>query len=63
MENTIKIQEELARQYKIGALPQDKTRTQVLLHIDQKAPWKSVAESIFAIRELGFSASPVYDEL
>src|SRR5579862_1359430 len=31
------IQEELARQYQMGALPQDKTKTEVLLHIDKKA--------------------------
>lgn len=59
MENVKAIQEELARQYQIGALPQDKTRTEVLLHIDQKAPWGSIANAIFAIRELGFSVRPV----
>lgn len=57
------LQEELARQYQIGALPQDKTKTEVLLHIDKKAPWEPIAGAIFAIRELGFSARPVYEPL
>lgn len=57
------LQEELARQYQIGALPQDKTKTEVLLHIDKKAPWEPIASAIFAIRELGFQARPVYEPL
>lgn len=57
------LQEELARQYQIGALPQDKTKTEVLLHIDKKAPWEPIAGAIFAIRELGFQARPVYEPL
>ncbi len=55
------IQEELARQYKLGALPEDKNKTEVLLHIDKKAPWEQVASAIFSVREVGFSARPVYD--
>ncbi len=61
METVRAIQEELARQYQMGALPEDKTRTEVLLHIDRKAPWDPIAKAIFAIRELGFNARPVYD--
>ena len=61
METVQAIQEELARQYQIGALPQDKSKTEVLLHIDRKAPWGSIANAIFAIREVGFSARPVYE--
>ncbi len=61
METVQAIQEELARQYQIGALPEDKTKTEVLLHIDRKAPWDPIAKAIFAIREVGFSARPVYD--
>jgi biopolymer transport protein ExbD len=63
MEHVHAIQAELARQYKIGALAQDKSKTQVLLHIDQQAPWKEIAEVIFAARELGFEAHPVYEPL
>lgn len=61
MESIAAIQEELARQYKIGALPQDKSKTEILLHIDKKAPWEPVAKVIFAVRELGFTAHPVYE--
>ncbi len=55
------MQEELARQYQIGALSKDKTKTEILLHIDKKAPWEPIAGAIFAIRELGFNARPVYE--
>ena len=61
METVQATQEELARQYKIGALPQDKTKTEVLLHIDARAPWEPIAKAIFGIRELGFNAHPVYE--
>lgn len=60
MENIEAIQEEISRQYNIGALPQDKTKTEILLHIDEKAPWGPIANAIFSIRELGFTAHPVY---
>ena len=61
METVQAIQEELARQYQMGALPEDKTKTEVLLHIDRKAPWDPIAKAIFGIREVGFNARPVYD--
>lgn len=61
MENTTAIQSEMNRQYQLSMLAQDKSKTEVLLHIDQQAPWKPIAEVIFAIRELGFSAHPVYE--
>lgn len=63
MSTTQAIQQELARQYQIGALQQDKSKTEILLHIDRKAPWEPIAKAIFAIREVGFSARPVYDAL
>jgi biopolymer transport protein ExbD len=63
MANVAAIQEEIARQYQIGVLPQDKAKTEVLLHIDRKAPWEPVAKVIFGVRELGFSAHPVYENL
>jgi biopolymer transport protein ExbD len=61
METVEAIQQELARQYQIGALQQDKSKTEVLLHIDKKAPWEPIAKAIFSVRELGFTARPVYD--
>lgn len=57
------IQEELTRQHQLGVLPGEKSKTEVLLHIDQKAPWGVVADTIFAVRELGFSARPVYSSI
>ena len=48
MTNTAAIQEELLRQYEIGALSKDKTKTEVLLHIDKQAPWEPISQIIFA---------------
>jgi biopolymer transport protein ExbD len=61
MENVEEIQKELSRQYQMGALSHDKEKTEVLLHIDQSAPWGPIADLIFAVKELGFSAHPVYE--
>lgn len=62
METIGVVQEELAKQYQIGALPQDKGLTEILLHIDRQAPWEPIANLIFALRELGFTAHPVYEQ-
>ncbi len=61
MENAKAIQEELSRQYALGTLPQEKKLIEVLLHIDRQAPWDPIANVIFAIREIGFAARPVYE--
>jgi biopolymer transport protein ExbD len=61
MDSVLAIQEELLRQYSTGAIPQNKEQTEVLLHIDKKAPWEPIANVIFAVKEVGFSAHPVYD--
>lgn len=61
MENLQRIKKELNYQHKIGLLPKDKQQTQVLLHIDKNASWEPVAKLIFAIREEGFEAFPVYE--
>jgi biopolymer transport protein ExbD len=61
MDNVSAIQEELARQYKLGALPQDRSQTEILLHIDRAAQWEPIAQVIFAIREIGFPVRPVYE--
>ncbi len=63
MDTTLAIQEELTRQYTQNALPQDKSQTEILLHIDKKAPWDPIAQAIFSIRELGFNARPVYENV
>ncbi len=57
------IQDELSRQLQTGALPQDPALTEILLHIDRSAPWEPIAKAIFAVRELGFTAHPVYEPL
>ena len=61
MASCVAIQEELARQYNQNALPQNKADTEVLLHIDKKAPWETIAQAIFSVREVGFCARPVYE--
>ncbi len=62
--NTVQdIQNELSRQYRMGALSKDKAKTEVLLHIDQNAPWIAIANLIFAVKELGFSVHPVYTSI
>src|SRR3990167_7239951 len=54
MSNVQAIQEELSRQYQIGALAKDKIKTEILLHIDKNAPWESIARVLFGVREVGF---------
>jgi biopolymer transport protein ExbD len=61
MESVKSVQEELARQHAIGVIPHDKAKTDILLHIDRNAPWEPIAKLIFAIREVGFNAHPVYE--
>ena len=61
MDSIQAVQEELSRQYAIGALPQDRSQTEILLHIDKSAPWEPVAQAIFGVREVGFSARPIYE--
>lgn len=63
MKDMAAILAEISRQYQIGALSQDKEKTEILLHIDQKASWKPIADAIFGVRELGFAAYPVYEPL
>jgi biopolymer transport protein ExbD len=55
------VQEELTRQYNQGSIPQDRLQTEVLFHIDKHAPWEKVAQLLFAVREVGFTARPVYE--
>ncbi|MEM8629420.1 MAG: biopolymer transporter ExbD [Chlamydiota bacterium] len=62
LENTTKVQEEIIRRYDLGLLPKDKAATKVLLHIDQNAPWKKIADLLFAVQDIGFAAHPVYQK-
>ncbi|MBI3901008.1 MAG: biopolymer transporter ExbD [Chlamydiia bacterium] len=56
------VQEELARQYQIGALPKEKERTQILLHIDRQAPWDAVVQLLLGVGEMDFKAHPLYTD-
>ncbi len=53
--------EELLHQQTLGILPAEKEKTKVLIHIDENAEWGPIAKLIFAIREAGFRAHPVYE--
>ncbi len=61
MEGTPAIQQELLKQQQDGLIPKEKTRTKILLKIDRNAKWESVAELIFAVREVGFQIYPIYE--
>ena len=54
------VKRELLKQEELGLLPEDKSKTKVLLHIDKDASWDSIAKVIFAIKETGYQISPVY---
>lgn len=62
MDSPKEITDELVLQYRRGILPQTKEHTHILLKIDRKAPWDSIADLIFSIRQSGFSeVRPVYE--
>ena len=60
MKDVKAIQDELMHQYQLGVLPKEKDQTQILLHVDKKAPWESVLGFILGTSEIGFQARPVY---
>lgn len=60
MNNVQQIAAELNLQYEKGILPQDKDKTHVLLKIDKDARWDPILKALFAIRDQGFQARPVY---
>lgn len=61
METPGEISDELNLEYEKGLLPEDKSKTQILLRIDKEAPWEPILKAIFAIREAGFEVRPVYE--
>jgi len=63
MQNINKIQQELVNQHQLGIIPSEKENTQVLLHIDKQAPWDAIAQLIYAIREIGFTALPIFQPI
>ncbi len=60
LDGTTAVKHELLKQQELGLLPEDKSKTKVLLHIDKSANWESIATVIFAIKEMGYQISPVY---
>jgi biopolymer transport protein ExbD len=60
LENVSSVKHELLKQQQLGLLPEDPSKTKVLLHIDKSASWESIAKIIFAIKETGYQISPVY---
>jgi len=60
LDTVASVKHELLRQEDLGLLPEDRSKTKVLLHIDKDANWESIAKIIFAIRETGYQISPVY---
>lgn len=52
---------ELKKQQQLGFLPQESEKVKVLLHIDKNAPWHTIAEVIFLVKDAGFPISPVYE--
>ena len=56
------IQEELTRQCQIGALPKEKEKTEILLHIDKEAPWDAVVHLLLGVGEMGYHAHPLYTD-
>lgn len=54
------IQQELLHEHHLGLIPKEKSQTQIYLHIDRKASWEKIAQLLFAIREVGFDAHPIY---
>jgi biopolymer transport protein ExbD len=55
------VKEELIKQYKRGLLPEDMSKTQVMLKIDKNAKWEPILKLIFAVRDAGFEVHPLYE--
>lgn len=55
------LKKELILQHTAGNLPANKDETHILLHIDKGAKWEQVSDMIISMKEVGFSAYPVYE--
>jgi biopolymer transport protein ExbD len=60
MANSDDIVKELLLQHQKGLLPEEKSKTKVMLKIDKQATWDPILKAIIGIREAGFEARPVY---
>ena len=54
------ITNELQKQYSQGLFAEDKSKTMVMLKIDKNTTWEPILKAIFAIRDAGFEARPIY---
>lgn len=61
METAAMIGTELLNQYERNLLPEDKSKTHVLLKIDRDAEWEPILQVILAVRDAGFDVHPVYE--
>lgn len=61
MEGIPAILQELSKQEQLGILPNDKTLTKILLHIDKQTEWDPVAQLVYTLKKTGYLAYPVYE--
>jgi biopolymer transport protein ExbD len=61
MTDSQEIAEELEKQQERGLLPEERSKTQVLVKIDRRAPWEPIVKLIFSVREAGYEIRPVYE--
>lgn len=61
MEGIPAILQELSKQEQLGVLPNDKSQTKILLHIDRQTEWDPVAQLVYSLKKTGYLAYPVYE--
>ena len=62
MNDKEKIKDEIYRQYAMGLIPKDKTKTKILLHIDKHAPWEKIAKLLLTVKKTEFEVCPIYEQ-
>lgn len=61
MDGIESVQKQLFKEQESGALPRDKEKVKILLHIDRNARWEPIAKMIVGVRETGLNVHPVYE--
>jgi biopolymer transport protein ExbD len=61
MEGIPAILQELSKQKKLGRIPQDPSKTKILLHIDKQTQWDPVAQVVYSLKKSGYLIHPVYE--
>ncbi len=56
------ILQELTKQTDMGLLPEDPSKTKVLLHIDENAKWDPIVQLIYSLKKTGYPVHPVYEK-